>query len=206
MSRRAFVICCSPCFLLLLLIFCVSVFKGLGKTVQCVALFEHLRRVEHLPGPFLVVVPLGTISHWKREFEAWTDMSALIHTHHATSSHARKPDLITHCNCSSLLHALCLSVLSLRNALVYHDAVRGKETRRLIRETEFFYGNSKQVKFNVLITTYEVLIGDVEELSAVPWMQVIVDEGPLTRIAAESCKLALDCAVSHAISDAAVLL
>ena len=121
-----------PCSLLFL-----SLEMGLGKTVQCVSLFEHLRRVEHISGPFLVVVPLGTISHWKREFESWTDM----------------------------------------NCLVYHDAVRGKETRRLIRETEIYYQGTKQIKFNVLITTYEVLIGDVEELSAVNWMQVIVDEG-----------------------------
>jgi len=77
--------------------------QGLGKTVQCVALFEHLRRVERLSGPFLVVVPLGTISHWKKEFEQWTDF----------------------------------------NTVCYHDAVRGKETRRLIRETEFYYGTSK---------------------------------------------------------------
>jgi len=110
---------------------------GLGKTVQIVALFEHLRRVEHLVGPFLVVVPLGTISHWKREFENWTDF----------------------------------------NTLVYHDAVRGKETRRLIRETEWYYAGTKQVKFNVMITTYEVLIGDIEELSTLPWLQVVVDEG-----------------------------
>jgi len=143
-----------------------------------VSLFEHLRRVELLSGPFLVVVPLGTISHWKKEFENWTDF----------------------------------------NCVTYHDAVRGKETRRLIRETEFYYGTTKvrptarcpdrrrgqlsqtffcftfshffsascrfpsllvsqTIKFNVMLTTYEVLISDVEELSNVGWLQVIVDEG-----------------------------
>jgi SNF2 family DNA or RNA helicase len=39
---------------------------GLGKTVQVVTLFEHLRSVEGKAGPFLVIVPLSTLSHWKR--------------------------------------------------------------------------------------------------------------------------------------------
>ena len=86
--------------------FCPFSEMGLGKTVQIVSLFEHLKRMDNISGPFLVVVPLGTISHWKREFENWTDF----------------------------------------NCLVYHDAVRGKETRRLIRETEWNY-DMKQIKF-----------------------------------------------------------
>ncbi len=45
---------------------------GLGKTVQTVAILEHLVTMEHVRGPFLVVVPLSTMEHWKREFEDWT--------------------------------------------------------------------------------------------------------------------------------------
>ena len=45
---------------------------GLGKTVQTVAVLEHLRTMEHIRGPFLIVVPLSTMEHWKREFEDWT--------------------------------------------------------------------------------------------------------------------------------------
>ncbi len=44
---------------------------GLGKTVTCVGLLEHLRQVEHIRGPFLVVVPLSTVQHWRREVESW---------------------------------------------------------------------------------------------------------------------------------------
>ena len=36
---------------------------------------------------------------------------------------------------------------------------------------------AQTIKFNVMLTTYEVLISDVEELSNVGWLQVIVDEG-----------------------------
>lgn len=30
-------------------------------------------------GPFLVVVPLTTIEHWRREVEAWTDMNLCMY-------------------------------------------------------------------------------------------------------------------------------
>ena len=40
---------------------------GLGKTAQTVALIQTLRTIEKLNGPFLIVVPLSTITHWERE-------------------------------------------------------------------------------------------------------------------------------------------
>lgn len=52
---------------------------GLGKTVQIVTYLEHLFRVEKIRGPFLVVVPLSTIEHWRREFEGWTEMVACVY-------------------------------------------------------------------------------------------------------------------------------
>ena len=50
---------------------------GLGKTVQIVACLQHIASV-YSPGPFLVIVPLSTIQHWKRELELWTDMSVCL--------------------------------------------------------------------------------------------------------------------------------
>jgi SNF2 family DNA or RNA helicase len=46
---------------------------GLGKTVQVVALLEHLRTIEGLRGPYVIVAPLSTMGHWRREFEGWTE-------------------------------------------------------------------------------------------------------------------------------------
>jgi len=46
---------------------------GLGKTVQVVAMLEHLRTIEGLRGPYLIVAPLSTMGHWRREFEGWTE-------------------------------------------------------------------------------------------------------------------------------------
>jgi chromodomain-helicase-DNA-binding protein 7 len=45
---------------------------GLGKTIQTVAILEHLRSRENVRGPFLIIAPLSTLEHWKREFEDWT--------------------------------------------------------------------------------------------------------------------------------------
>lgn len=44
---------------------------GLGKTIQTIALFAYLIEVKKNCGPFLVVVPLTTITNWSMEFEKW---------------------------------------------------------------------------------------------------------------------------------------
>lgn len=61
---------------------------------------------------------------------------------------------------------------------VYHDTGGGRDMRDIIREYEWHYkGRSKRLlKFQVLITTYDDLIRDYEELAEVPWRVVVVDE------------------------------
>ncbi len=44
---------------------------GLGKTIQTIALFCYLMEKKNNDGPFLVVVPLSTISNWMLEFDKW---------------------------------------------------------------------------------------------------------------------------------------
>jgi ATP-dependent helicase STH1/SNF2 len=45
---------------------------GLGKTIQTISLFSYLIEVKKNLGPFLVVVPLTTITNWTLEFEKWS--------------------------------------------------------------------------------------------------------------------------------------
>lgn len=52
---------------------------GLGKTVQAVTFLDYLYTKENIRGPFLVVAPLSTIGNWQREFDAWTDMNAVVY-------------------------------------------------------------------------------------------------------------------------------
>lgn len=110
---------------------------GLGKTIQSVSYLNYMFTERNIRGPFLVVVPLSTIQHWKREVDTWTEM----------------------------------------NAVVYYEPVNGKLNRAIIREHEFYYPGTNRVKFQVLITTYETIIADVEELLQIFWEQIIVDEG-----------------------------
>jgi ATP-dependent helicase STH1/SNF2 len=44
---------------------------GLGKTIQTLALITYLVEKKRQPGPFLVIVPLSTITNWVLEFEKW---------------------------------------------------------------------------------------------------------------------------------------
>jgi superfamily II DNA or RNA helicase len=111
---------------------------GLGKTVQIVCYIEHLFRVEKIKRPFLVVVPLSTVEHWRREFEGWTDM-------------------------------VCC---------VYHD--RQRVWRDVMREYEWYYEDrphtAEFLKFDVLVTTYDTLIGDFDVIGQIPFRVSVVDE------------------------------
>ncbi|XP_071490334.1 probable global transcription activator SNF2L2 [Diadema antillarum] len=44
---------------------------GLGKTIQTIALMCHLIEKKKVNGPFLIIVPLSTLSNWNIEFEKW---------------------------------------------------------------------------------------------------------------------------------------
>jgi chromodomain-helicase-DNA-binding protein 7 len=67
------------------------------------------------------------------------------------------------------------------NVCMYHDG--GRDMRALIRAFEWYqdgrapqFGSSSRLKFQVLITTYDEVIKDVDQLGAVPWRGLIVDE------------------------------
>jgi SWI/SNF-related matrix-associated actin-dependent regulator of chromatin subfamily A protein 2/4 len=45
---------------------------GLGKTIQTIALMCYLVETKKNYGPFLVVVPLTTLSNWVLEFDKWS--------------------------------------------------------------------------------------------------------------------------------------
>ncbi|KAL6713151.1 transcriptional regulator [Lecanora helva] len=44
---------------------------GLGKTIQTISLLTYLIRKKNQQGPFLVIVPLSTLTNWNLEFEKW---------------------------------------------------------------------------------------------------------------------------------------
>lgn len=44
---------------------------GLGKTIQTISLITYLIEKKQQSGPFLVIVPLSTLTNWNNEFEKW---------------------------------------------------------------------------------------------------------------------------------------
>ncbi|KAH8702492.1 putative RSC complex subunit [Talaromyces proteolyticus] len=44
---------------------------GLGKTIQTISLLTYLIEVKKNNGPFLVIVPLSTLTNWNMEFDKW---------------------------------------------------------------------------------------------------------------------------------------
>ncbi|CAM9002831.1 unnamed protein product [Rhodiola kirilowii] len=99
---------------------------GLGKTVQSVSMLGFLKNSQHIPGPFLVVVPLSTLSNWAKEFRKWLpDMNVIVYVGIRASER------------SAYLLFILLQVCQQYEFFTEKKSV-------------------KTTKFNALLTTYEV--------------------------------------------------
>uniref|UniRef100_A0A1B0D1P9 Uncharacterized protein n=1 Tax=Phlebotomus papatasi TaxID=29031 RepID=A0A1B0D1P9_PHLPP len=119
---------------------------GLGKTIQTATFLYSLYKEGHCKGPFLVAVPLSTIINWEREFELWA------------------PDFY------------CITY------------VGDKDSRAVIRENELSFEEgavrsgrpskfkAASMKFNVLLTSYELISIDAACLGSIDWAVLVVDE------------------------------
>uniref|UniRef100_A0A8C4IAW1 DNA helicase n=1 Tax=Dicentrarchus labrax TaxID=13489 RepID=A0A8C4IAW1_DICLA len=107
---------------------------GLGKTIQTISFLNYLFNEHQLYGPFLLVVPLSTLTSWQRENQLWA------------------PQM---------------------NVVVYLGDIG---SRNMIRTHEWMHVHSKRMKFNILLTTYEILLKDKSFLGSVSWAFIGVDE------------------------------
>uniref|UniRef100_A0AAQ5XFW3 DNA helicase n=1 Tax=Amphiprion ocellaris TaxID=80972 RepID=A0AAQ5XFW3_AMPOC len=107
---------------------------GLGKTIQTISFLNYLFNEHQLYGPFLLVVPLSTLTSWQREIHLWA------------------PQM---------------------NVVVYLGDI---SSRNMIRTHEWIHVHSKRLKFNILLTTYEILLKDKSFLGSVNWAFIGVDE------------------------------
>ena len=105
--------------------------QGLGKTIQTISLIGYVMEAKGNLGPFLIVVPLSTLSNWVNEFKKWA------------------PDVL----------------------LVQYKG--NPEERKQVFREEMEAG-----QFNVLLTTYELVMKDRALLGKrFEWEYIIVDEG-----------------------------
>ncbi|XP_058107074.1 protein CHROMATIN REMODELING 5 isoform X1 [Magnolia sinica] len=109
---------------------------GLGKTVQSVSMLGFLQYAQQIHGPFLVVVPLSTLSNWAKEFRKWL------------------PEM---------------------NVVIY---VGNRASREVCQQYEFYTNNnsSRHIKFNALLTTYELVLKDKAVFTKINWNYLMVDE------------------------------
>uniref|UniRef100_A0ACB8EQJ5 Transcriptional regulator n=1 Tax=Sphaerodactylus townsendi TaxID=933632 RepID=A0ACB8EQJ5_9SAUR len=107
---------------------------GLGKTIQTISFLNYLFHEHQLYGPFLLVVPLSTLTSWQREIQTWA------------------PQM---------------------NAVVYLGDIT---SRNVIRTHEWMHLQTKRLKFNILLTTYEILLKDKSFLGGLNWAFIGVDE------------------------------
>ncbi|CAH1779419.1 unnamed protein product [Owenia fusiformis] len=77
-----------------------------------------------------------------------------------------------------------------QNVITYHGST---PSRNMLQEYEMYYKDDKGAKikdlykFNSLITTYEIIISDVELLKSIDWRVVIIDEAH--RLKNQNCQL-----------------
>ncbi|KAK2506826.1 hypothetical protein MC885_007323 [Smutsia gigantea] len=107
---------------------------GLGKTIQTISFLNYLFHEHQLYGPFLLVVPLSTLTSWQREIQTWA---------------------------------------SQMNAVVYLGDIN---SRNMIRTHEWMHPQTKRLKFNILLTTYEILLKDKAFLGGLNWAFIGIDE------------------------------
>jgi ATP-dependent helicase STH1/SNF2 len=53
-------------------------FLRLGKTIQTISLITCLIERKNEPGPYLVIVPLSTLTNWSLEFAKWAPSLLVI--------------------------------------------------------------------------------------------------------------------------------
>ncbi|CAG5021763.1 unnamed protein product [Parnassius apollo] len=76
------------------------------------------------------------------------------------------------------------------NVIVYHGS---QQSKSMIQEYEFYYKGAKGepikdiTKFNVLITTFEIIVTDFQELKSFNWRICVIDEAH--RLKNRNCKL-----------------
>ncbi|PFX26138.1 chromodomain-helicase-DNA-binding protein 4-like isoform X3 [Stylophora pistillata] len=121
---------------------------GLGKTIQTIAFLYTIWKEGHSPGPFLISAPLSTIINWEREFEFWA------------------PDMycVTYAG-----DKVCRATIRNHDFSFDEDAVKtGLKPHKLKKD--------HPVKFQVVLTSYELVSIDMTTLQSIDWAVLVVDE------------------------------
>ena len=126
---------------------------GLGKTAQSVVMLQCVRTLHNSNGPLLIVVPLSTLPHWTRELVEWTTLDAVVFYGNKEA----------------------------RSVILKHEFVQKPKgsSGGGGKKSKGGGGGGRgapQPKFDVCVTTYEMLTANSEAFKPVQWDYMIVDE------------------------------
>ncbi|MQL75940.1 hypothetical protein Taro_008326 [Colocasia esculenta] len=125
---------------------------GLGKTIQSIAFLASLFK-ENL-SPHLVVAPLSTLRNWEREFATWAPHMNIVMYFGSSQSRA-----------------------VIREYEFFFPKEKLKKKKKMKAAKDVKQKRGKRIKFDVLLTSYEMINMDAGYLKAINWECVIVDEG-----------------------------
>ena len=167
---------------------------GLGKTIQIVSVLNHLFTKENCHGPFLILAPLITIPHWQREFEGWTDMNVVVYHGTAASREMIRDyefyypsQFSTNSPFQPSLPPVASTSPFLSTSISPQPPNKKSKPNQAIETPAQQQAARGLFKFNVLITTYEILMSDASLLSKIQWRYICVDEAH--RLKNNKCKL-----------------
>lgn len=124
---------------------------GLGKTIQSIAFLASLFEEGVSAHPHLVVAPLSTLRNWEREFATWAPQMNVIM--YVGSAQAR-------------------SVIREYEFYFPKKLKKNKKKKSIVSESKH-----DRIKFDVLLTSYEMINLDTTSLKPIKWECMIVDEG-----------------------------
>ncbi|KAL5785967.1 hypothetical protein ACOSQ2_008359 [Xanthoceras sorbifolium] len=123
---------------------------GLGKTIQSIAFLASL--LGEGISPHLVVAPLSTLRNWEREFATWAPQMNVV---------------------------MYVGTSQARAVIKEYEFYLPKKHKKLKKKKSSQTVSDKQdrIKFDVLLTSYEMINLDSASLKPIKWECMIVDEG-----------------------------
>ncbi|KAJ1922114.1 ATP-dependent DNA helicase Hrp3 [Tieghemiomyces parasiticus] len=135
---------------------------GLGKTIQTIAFISYLFHSQHVYGPHLVVVPLSTVMAWEREFKKWSpDINVLCYMGDNRSRQALRA------------FEFYVPATDAGGRPRYPDS---RFAPPAAAELATIRARQPQLLFNVVLTTYELILKDADILGDIRWAFLAVDE------------------------------